>query len=509
MEEDSVLMSQYSGTAIQINDNQANYARKISARMSLPLTRKKGLIDILGIVCAVEYFKNQGFKVNTKRSLHAIPEVFEEFKISDIYINNYRIDVISQFRDDTVKIPSLHKEYGCMPDFYVVVKLGDRLKDARVTGYFKGSDAAFLGAGGEYITVDDIYLKSLSTLLAELKKPACPKPIPGKHLDCVALFLRFIDKELASSNKKLLIQHLVCCPACSRKLFDVLEFNRTIKGIQNVGDIMRKYASSSLQAGDDTIVLSRPGRERFLPDKTNVSENIPDNTYLMPDEKYRNIIDGIFDKAAKIEPSRMGSIIGGRKKKIILTFFVIAAFLAVSTFIAYKNSNSDVSSISDVDSTYSQDSDVDMQIQADFASDHNLPQEVYGVASGSDYSIASQTTGEPLVATINKISWEVPENLANKANYTRFLQLVGKNVKLNLQNDLLLSSDFAKNNVIKLSIRIASNGDVIGMKMLQSSGSEPIDNIIKKSVSETLLYMKPPSHGLISRPVDVTLVINL
>ena len=73
----------------------------------------------------------------------------------------------------------------------------------------------------------------------------------------------------------------------------------------------------------------------------------------------------------------------------------------------------------------------------------------------------------------------------------------------------MLSSDFAKNNVIKLSIRIASNGDVIGMKMLQSSGSEPIDNIIKKSVSETLLYMKPPSHGLISRPVDVTLVINL
>ena len=86
---------------------------------------------------------------------------------------------------------------------------------------------------------------------------------------------------------------------------------------------------------------------------------------------------------------------------------------------------------------------------------------------------------------------------------------MGKNVKLNLQNDLLLSNDFAKNSVIKLSIRISSSGEIIDMKILQSSGSVPIDNIIKKSVSESLQYMKPPSHGLISRPLEVVLVISL
>ena len=47
------------------------------------------------------------------------------------------------------------------------------------------------------------------------------------------------------------------------------------------------------------------------------------------------------------------------------------------------------------------------------------------------------------------------------------------------------------------------------MKVLQGSGSEPIDDIIKKSISETFAYMKPPSHGFISRPVDVVLVVNL
>lgn len=499
-------MSQNSVATLNINDNQANYARKISARMSSPMVRKKALVDILAIKCVADYFVNFGYRVNTLRSLHAIPEIFEEFKISDIYINNYRIDVISQFRDDKIKIPSTHKEYSCAPDFYVVVRMSDRLKDAEILGYFKASEVAFLKDDSGFTQVDEIYLKSMATLHQELKKPVRPRQILGKHQDCVSLFLRFVDGELTLNSKKLLIQHLMTCPACTKKLSDVLEFNRAIRGIDNISALAQSCQRATLSIGEKTVLSSYD--EDLSEAKQTYDETDIINRYAAQDERYRSIIDGIFDKVTKIEPSGLASIIGDRKKKIILTAACVLLFLFVSIGIAMKNSNSDISSISDAD-TYTQEANFDNSSQGDVAPEQNLPEEVYGISSGSDYSIASQTTGEPLIATINKVSWEVPENLANKANYTRFLQLVGKNVKLNLQNDLLLSSDFAKNNVIKLSIRIASNGDVIGMKILQSSGSEPIDNIIKKSVSETLSYMKPPSHGIMARPVDVTLVISL
>ncbi len=498
-------MSQYSGATIQISDDFANYARRISSRMSTSQVRKKGLVNILAIKCAAQYFTDCGLKVNISRGLHNIAEIFEEFQISDIYINNYRVDVLCRFRDGQIKIPIAHKECSCPPDYYVVVDLSDRLKDAGVAGYFKVSDINFLKSRGDYIPVNESHLKSTLSLVQELRRPSVPKAISGKHLDCAALFLRFIDGELGQSDKKFLIQHLLTCPACTKRLLDVLEFNRAIRGINNISSIMKNYSISSVKYQDEDFIEEEEQKKSIeLP----VDDDYPLEKYTYSDEKYRNIIDGIFDKNPKIETSGFKSIIGSRKRKIILTLACIFLFLGAAVFIAFKNSDSDISSISDVDS-YSQDSGYDLQSQADFASDHNLPQEVYGVTSGSDYSIASQTTGEPLVATINKVSWEVPENIANRANYTRFLQLVGKNIKLNLQNDLLLSSDFAKNNVIKLSIRIASNGDVIGMKILQGSGSEPIDNIIKKSVSETLMYMKPPSHGLIARPVDVTLIISL
>ena len=49
-------MSQLSDVVLKINDEQANYARKISARMTQPLLRRKGLIDILGVMCAIDFF---------------------------------------------------------------------------------------------------------------------------------------------------------------------------------------------------------------------------------------------------------------------------------------------------------------------------------------------------------------------------------------------------------------------------------------------------------------------
>ena len=57
-------MPQFSDAVLKINEEQANYARKISARMSQPIARRKGLVDILGIMCAIDYFEDCGFKVN-------------------------------------------------------------------------------------------------------------------------------------------------------------------------------------------------------------------------------------------------------------------------------------------------------------------------------------------------------------------------------------------------------------------------------------------------------------
>ena len=120
--------------------------------------------------------------------------------------------------------------------------------------------------------------------------------------------------------------------------------------------------------------------------------------------------------------------------------------------------------------------------------------------------IPSKPTYSP---TITKLSWDAPENLVKKGNYTKYLQLIGKNIKLNLQNDLLLVNDIPANKIVRTDITIAANVAVNSIKITSSSGSPSIDAAVEKIVNETLTYMKPPSHGIMSRAVNVTLTVEL
>ena len=87
--------------------------------------------------------------------------------------------------------------------------------------------------------------------------------------------------------------------------------------------------------------------------------------------------------------------------------------------------------------------------------------------------------------------------------------MTGKNVKLNLQNELLLVNDVPVNKNVKINIKISSSGDITSVKMIQSSGSGSIDASIEKVVSDTLKYIKPPSSGLLTKSANVSLVISL
>ncbi|GBF22897.1 hypothetical protein tpqmel_0301 [Candidatus Gastranaerophilus sp. (ex Termes propinquus)] len=196
-----------------------------------------------------------------------------------------------------------------------------------------------------------------------------------------------------------------------------------------------------------------------------------------------------------------------RKKVVILLSAV--AMVTVLALLGIVNKVTSPGAISDVTNQpaiYGQGHDAEHHYEE--LGLHNIPKNDY--ATGTiDYELLNLANNETIVANISKVSWEVPENIANKNAYKKFLQMVGKNIKLNLQNDLLLTNDYAKNNTIKVDIKISGNGNIESIKIKDGSGSSSIDGIIKKSVGETLSYMKPPGTGLINKGVEVTLVISL
>ncbi len=533
----------YTASLLKITEDQNEYARMVSSKMSHPLERKRGMIDILGITSAVNWFIANKIKVQVARSLHKVPRLLEEFRITDIYYNNYRIDVITVFREKTVKIPRLHADFDIMPHFYLVVQLGAMLKETKIIGFLNPSDVLASKKDSKYFYPPEDKLKNAEDLKRIIKTPAPVQSTIGKHLECMSLFLRFVDNELSTSYKKVLIQHLATCETCTRKLVDVIEFDNAAKNVKKYPRTIEKYYNKYLIhkkqmmmepknltiSNPSSSVIQRKNTVTGMLSKASLAqENTPEPVKEPPMSAAKraaqafkkNTIDYIFRDKPEFEATGDDVIIPikGKKKKIAVMAVWALILVGIIGFAVSRHSNSAPESISSADTEYSEDV-AGLESFEENSGDLNggaegLPEDFYNSTSGyygkgDDYALASEANGEPIIATINKVSWEVPENLADKTNYKKFLQLVGKNIKLNLQNDLLLSNDTAKNSVIKVDIKFAHNGDIQTLKVAQGSGSNNIDEIIKKSVKETLSYMKPPQSGFGTKTAEITLVIEL
>lgn len=123
-------------------------------------------------------------------------------------------------------------------------------------------------------------------------------------------------------------------------------------------------------------------------------------------------------------------------------------------------------------------------------------------------AVSDAFSSEPVNANISKIAWEVPEDLAYNDSFRKYLQIAGKNLKLNLQNNLLLVSDMAYSNNVVLDLSINKDGSIGSVSFVVSSGSKQIDKVVLQSVKETLKYLKMPSDELRGGSANATLIIN-
>ncbi len=273
----------YTASLLKITEDQNEYAKMVASKMSHPLERKRGMVDILGITSAVNWLLANKIKVQVARSLHKVPKLLEEFRITDIYYNNYRIDVITVFREKTVKIPRIHADFDIMPHYYLVVQLGAMLKETKIIGYLNPTDVLASKKDNKYFYPPEDKLKSADEFKKIIRTPAPIPSVTGKHLECMSLFLRFIDNELSTSYKKVLIQHLVTCDTCTKKLVDVIEFDNAAKNSKNYPRTLEKYYNKYL------INKKQMMMEPKNPALSNIQPPVPQR---------KNTVTGMLNKSA-------------------------------------------------------------------------------------------------------------------------------------------------------------------------------------------------------------------
>lgn len=131
-----------------------------------------------------------------------------------------------------------------------------------------------------------------------------------------------------------------------------------------------------------------------------------------------------------------------------------------------------------------------------------------GVSQDINRSMTNSFSDKPAAITITKLSWQVSEKLALDPSVKEYLQTAGKNIQMNLQNDLSNSADVAFNNSVKVSFTIAPDNTMKGLQVLESSGSDKIDEAISKSIKNTLKYISVPKIKNHNSDYFLTLIIN-
>ena len=130
------------------------------------------------------------------------------------------------------------------------------------------------------------------------------------------------------------------------------------------------------------------------------------------------------------------------------------------------------------------------------------------VSQDINKSMTNSFSDKPAAISITKLSWQINEKLAVEPSVKEYLQTAGKNIQLNLQNDLANASDVAFNNSVKVSFEIAPDNTMKGIQVLESSGSDKIDATITKSIKNTLKYVSVPKLKNYNSDYFLTLIIN-
>lgn len=109
---------------------------------------------------------------------------------------------------------------------------------------------------------------------------------------------------------------------------------------------------------------------------------------------------------------------------------------------------------------------------------------------------------------IKKITFEIPDYLSYSEGIRKYLQTVGRSVKLSASSDLLLTTDYSSTDRVKVALTLSPSGDVKKADMAISSGSAQIDQIVLQSVKNTLNIVKPPADEVKGDEFNLAIIMS-
>ncbi|MBR6163453.1 energy transducer TonB [bacterium] len=262
--------------------------------------RKRMYASLVIINSLANFFMQQHLKVSNTKNIYKVAKLSEEYEITDLYVNNWRIDVRLAMPGECFYIPVSHFENEILPDFYLVATIDKNLQTPQFIGYVSPKNLKYEKYNNLYYKSGFDELKDMSDLLQELREENTVDNSEKDHKFFNTKILSYLDDEADNFTKQKLLHHLLNCPVCRTELINFCGFDMIATNLEHYNDLFEDESLNiigALNAQDDEEEDEAAKHQREQEEKEERIKNLTK-------EKNDVLIDGLFENTPKVTPRK-------------------------------------------------------------------------------------------------------------------------------------------------------------------------------------------------------------
>lgn len=230
-------MKSQDNISLEVTQDGLRFAGIYSLKIADKNARKRVFASLVILNSLADFLEKQNLNVSNTKNLYKASKICEEFEITDLYVNNWRIDVRLAMPGDYFYIPKSHYDDEILPDFYVVATIDKELKNPKFIGYVSPNDLHATSFNSNYYKADFNDLKGMSDFLKELKQKKDINYNEKDHRFFNTKILSYFDDEADNFTKSKLLNHLLECQNCRSELINFCGFDIISQKVEDFADL--------------------------------------------------------------------------------------------------------------------------------------------------------------------------------------------------------------------------------------------------------------------------------
>ena len=230
-------MKSQDNISLEVTQDGLRFAGIYSLKIADKNARKRVFASLVILNSLAVFLEKQNLNVSNTKNLYKASKICEEFEITDLYVNNWRIDIRLAMPGDYFYIPKSHYDDEILPDFYVVATIDKELKNPKFIGYVSPNDLHATSFNSNYYKADFNDLKGMSDFLKELKQEKDINYNEKDHRFFNTKILSYFDDEADNFTKSKLLNHLLECQNCRSELINFCGFDIISQKVEDFADL--------------------------------------------------------------------------------------------------------------------------------------------------------------------------------------------------------------------------------------------------------------------------------